>query len=1055
MDTGKISYSLSADGSIFSCPANITFGSQNGSIAFCGVLRWSGRSLADTVTAAGGGLPSEIKSLVCALLPEHFPEQLSVYYGKGTLVLALQDSGIFFKLAKASGGTAFLFAFSPDGKPVNSADSDIVSTLKEIVRKTAGFFGIEQFLFYAKTGTAALLPRMTAGTGYMADLPRQLQACTVISCAGIDFDGDSIFCKGIRTLTGIHKTELYIGMAKGKSISIITLPQIKTGFMESSDLYILVEYNRTMSFVLRGKFLFPYLKDMEFTVDCGILQNAFRLEALAHPEKPVPLFGPFSLGDTCLMIQAGHALEFGMYTSLYIGSIQLFGAILLRQAGSAVQPILLSAAVSDLSIPLFMDNLLGTHIPGMEVLDFIKILGLPFQEMKNFDSEQIKNKDIPAIVSHFNTQVKSDALRLEESQVQLTSFGDGTDLADLKRMRHYFINNAGKLQLAAQFYYAVENTALGNYTIEKGIFVCGVIEIFGKRFEVLFSVRESDGLLAYAKIPSMNLGFLQIGSSEFQKETKQSLPVPKDSVLSQFVTPSQEGIVFFLSAGQKEVSFYFDGRVEILGIIRADARIIYMNRQISVDLSTDFLGLLRISLHLLVDYGSFSSGRFDFELSIDTSGLKEKLTAVTKKIDGAISKLRDKINNAQKEIDRAQSHVNELYRQINQFDEKIQQCRQAVHSAKWWKKAFVAIAKGIEIGAYEVAKAGVYAAIGVATAALQVAKGVVSLSGKIGEAVLKAVNQIIQGAMSLFYINFINLKASADVKQQYYQAEIDFVVLGKHYSLKKELKKQTFSSNPADALSGAINDHIESDINHIEDGAFRSSWRKYQYRQYTATENSRRLKHARKHLNASVELMKSMQDTYVEKLNIPLEECDEMNVSLLQALDCVENVLDTGAQAGNVSALGNAMGGLKRSVAAQEKKGICRSEEWDETKKLIARYNEARELYNQVLDSAKAVRKNRHDLLAHSEKIHQKAKEEKAVMTDSDSNMGEVITRVEEQMYEVFPVDRSGRDFINLSREVSLQKYFMETEKKLNIKTSKNIQNMRSMSRKGDYNNRL
>lgn len=1055
MNSEKISCSLTADGSIFSCPAHIAFGIQNGSIAFCGVLHWNGRSLADTVAEAGSELPSEQKSLICALLPEHFPEELSVYYENGALVASLQDDGIFFKLAKAPGGAAFLFAFSPDRQTVISADSDIVSALKEIVKKTAGFFGIEQFLLYAGTGTTALLPQMASGAGYMSQLPRQIQSCTVVSYAGIDFDRDSIFCKGIRALTGVHKTELYIGMAEGKAISIITLPKIQTSFMESSDLYILVESGRTMSFVVRGKFFFPYLKGMEFVIDCGISQNAFRLEAMAHAEKPVPLIGPFSLGDTCLMIQAGQSLEFGMYTSLYIGQIQLFGAVMLRQAGNTVQPILLSAAVSDLSIPLFMDNLLGKHIPGIEALDFIKILGLPFQEMKNFDSVQIKNKDIPAIVSQFNSQIKSESLRLEESQVQLTPFGNGTDLTDLKRMRHYFISNKGNLQLAAQFYYAVENTALGNYTIEKGIFICGVIEIFGKRFEALFSIRESDGLLAYAKIPAMDLGFLQISASEFQKKANQSLPVPKDSVLSQFVNPAQEGIVFFLSAGQKEVSFYFDGSVGILGIIRADARIIYMNRQIAVNLSTNFLGILRISLNLLVDYGSFSSGKFEFELKIDTSGLTEKLTAVTKKIDEAVSRLRSKIDNAKQEIDRAQNHVNELYRQINEFDWKIERCKQAIRNASWWKKAFVAIAKGIEIGAYEVAKAGIYVAIGTATAALQVAKGILSLSGKVGEAVLNAVNKVIQGVMSIFYINFIKLAASADTSQQYFKAEIDFVVLGKKYNLKKEIHKQTFSSNPTATLSGAINDHIDSDIRHIEDGTFRSSWRKYQYKQYTPKENSHRLACAKEHLNSSIELMKSMQNTYVEELNIPLEECDEMNVSLLQALDSVENVLETGTQAGNVAVLGNAMGGLKRSMAAQKEKGIFRDKEWEKTQKLISEYDEARALHNQVVDSIKAVRKNRKNLLAHSEKIRQISAEEKAVMLDSHEKMGEVITRVEKQMYEAFPVDRSGRDFINLSRETSLQRYFGEAEEKLGIEPDTQIMMMRSRSRKGDYKNRI
>lgn len=274
-----------------------------------------------------------------------------------------------------------------------------------------------------------------------------------------------------------------------------------------------------------------------------------------------------------------------------------------------------------------------------------------------------------------------------------------------------------------------------------------------------------------------------------------------------------------------------------LGIIRADARIIYMNRQIAVDLSTNFLGILRISLNLLVEYGSFSSGKFEFELTIDTSGLTEKLTAVTKKIDEAVSRLRSKIDNAKQEI--------------------------------------------------------------------------------------------------------------------------DFVVLGKKYNLKKEIHKQTFSSNPTATLSGAINDHIDSDIRHIEDGTFRSNWRKYQYKQYTPKENSHRLACAKEHLNSSIELMKSMQNTYAEELNIPLEECDEMNVSLLQALDSVENVLETGTQAGNTAVLGNAMGGLKRSMAAQKEKGIFRDKEWEKTQKLISEYDEARALHNQVVDSIKAVRKNR------------------------------------------------------------------------------------------------
>lgn len=64
---------------------------------------------------------------------------------------------------------------------------------------------------------------------------------------------------------------------------------------------------------------------------------------------------------------------------------------------------------------------------------------------------------------------------------------------DQRRMRHYYIDGSGGIKLTAQFYYADVNTRLGSYTVERGIFVCGVIEIFKVRFEVLFSFREGMG----------------------------------------------------------------------------------------------------------------------------------------------------------------------------------------------------------------------------------------------------------------------------------------------------------------------------------------------------------------------------------------------------------------------------------------------------------------------------------------------------------------------------------------------------------------------------------
>ena len=188
-----------------------------------------------------------------------------------------------------------------------------------------------------------------------------------------------------------------------------------------------------------------------------------------------------------------------------------------------------------------------------------------------------------------------------------------------------------------------------------------------------------------------------------------------------------------------------------------------------------------------------------------------------------------------------------------------------------------------------------------------------------------------------------------------------------------------------------------------------------------------------------------------------MEEFDEINVSLVDALDHVENVLNTGVQAGDVTQLANSMGGLKRSVAAQEKKGVFRDEELAETKELIARYDEARLFYDKVRSGVSDVQKYRQKMEKHQETVRQETRTAcgECVMNGTEGDMAGVLSQVEQQMYENFPVDRSGANFINLSREPLIQQCFVEAEKELGVTPSDKVQAMRSRSRKGNYESRL
>lgn len=369
----------------------------------------------------------------------------------------------------------------------------------------------------------------------------------------------------------------------------------------------------------------------------------------------------------------------------------------------------------------------------------------------------------------------------------------------------------------------------------------------------------------------------------------------------------------------------------------------------------------------------------------------------------------------------------------------------------------MAIAKGIEIGAYEVAKAGVYVAIGVATAALQVAKAAVQLAGKVGEGVMKAVNAVIQGALSFFYINRLELYGKADMGEQEFRASIEFVALGKTYRYETKMGHSALKSDAAGTVSGNMNGRMKNDLDHIEDGAFRSNFRRYSHETYTIEEQCRRLAGAREQMKSSTRLMRSMQEAYIREFREPMSDFDQMNQEYMNALDCVGGILTTGEQAGDVKALSGSMGGLKRKITLKEKEGVFRDEELSELKDVIHNYDQAKLLYDEVKKSMSAVESQRKQMLTYAKLQKKKTGErkQKKALSPAEGSMERVLNKTEEAMYRSFPVDRSGKNYINLSREGLIHQYMDEARQEFGARTSENVRVMRNRSRKGRYDSRL
>ena len=200
-----------------------------------------------------------------------------------------------------------------------------------------------------------------------------------------------------------------------------------------------------------------------------------------------------------------------------------------------------------------------------------------------------------------------------------------------------------------------EPFTIGNgMVVSAGIFFCAKICVFQLSLKVLFSFRQQEGALAFGMLSDIDLGIIKITSSDFQQE--KPIPIPENSVLSQFLDTTAKGVAFYLQASQNDVSFYFDGKISIAGLTEKQAQLYYQKGLIIINLESTFWGMTT-HLSLNVNYQSFQSLNFDFQFSFDTYKLEETLTKVKDRLNHAIEVCRKKINDATQSLEDAKTKV--------------------------------------------------------------------------------------------------------------------------------------------------------------------------------------------------------------------------------------------------------------------------------------------------------------------------------------------------------------------------------------------------------------
>ena len=392
MADNKISCSVTAEGTVLSNPAKIKISKVDGELLLGGTIEWGGQKISNALTFLEDKVPENTGSYVDALLPDCAPKELTYFYHKNKMLVSVKDKMTFFCLEKVIDGAALLFAFSFDQE--SGQDDGEEKGLKDLLCTVAEFFGIKEFKFYAQTGNRWLLTEME-NTGAGSKVPLDMRKCSFFTYTQIEFDEAGLLGKGINELFGVKETELYLGADEKSFIGMITLPEINTNYIKSRDLSLYMQFGRALEFMLKGTFQFSMIPEMEFRIECGVSNSAFKLSALAHADKPVQLIDILSIGDTCLMIQMGKTLEFGLYSTLYINRLAIFGAVMLSETGGTIVPELISAAlINELTINSLLENLTGKEIKNSSSIDFIRIKGLDFQKMNPFDVKQLASKDV-------------------------------------------------------------------------------------------------------------------------------------------------------------------------------------------------------------------------------------------------------------------------------------------------------------------------------------------------------------------------------------------------------------------------------------------------------------------------------------------------------------------------------------------------------------------------------------------------------------------------------------------------------------------------------------
>lgn len=572
-------------------------------------------------------------------------------------MLEVRTEALKFLAYDGKQGKLVAFALLP--QEIINGEND---SLAQVVKKVMYVFGIHSFTFLYRN-TNINCSELYKAYSYLPEVPPIIEGSLLLSTA---FRFDEVakypFTDAVRTIFGINQMDIFVGLG-GKQVSCALLvPDIENALLSCQNIVIYTQFgSNNVKFQMAGAIGLSCFPGLKFYVNAEFTLTNVSISASTMPTSVYQIPNTkISICNCGLELGFGKSgINIGAMSQINIRNLMWYGALSISYNGTVPMLDMINIAMSEVSVSSLVSNLAGIDSQSVKELDIFTVTAFDINSSgggKTIDFKTLTDAEIIQAVNNALAGMKQEYL-LSQDNVSVTRLpGDSAcDVLNTKTMFHYWLNSKGELSFPPQAYYASKHLTIGRYNFDMGVFFAGQLEIFGQKIKVMFSSVNDKGILGYAEVSPIHNSVLIISGSRSEKNRINPVLGSTSNSTLELLTQdfyrnevTDRPVTLYMDVSKNACNFYIDGHIELCKIFSFDALVYFANKNIRIAVETSYFNLFRASLYLNADYQKMKNLFFEFEVSLDSTGLQNNLKQLTYLLDEAVTKYDKKIHDAQK-----------------------------------------------------------------------------------------------------------------------------------------------------------------------------------------------------------------------------------------------------------------------------------------------------------------------------------------------------------------------------------------------------------------------